>query len=110
MLDFDRLLHAPVAAHFGEKNMGAQVPTFTAQDGTTGPVDGVYDDAYETVDLYSGLPANTTQVVFGAALSAFPTPPQQNDQLYVPRADTTYLVAEVRPDGHGWVQLRLNAL
>ncbi len=110
VLDFERLLHRPVLAAFGEVGQGAKVPTYTPFSGAPGySLDGVFDEAFETVDPLSGLPAATLEVVFGASLSSFRSPPVMNDQLFIPRTGTTYLVREVRPDGHGWVQLGLNA-
>lgn len=108
MLNFDALLHGPVSAIFGEQGLGAELPTYQPQTGTAYPVDGIFDDAYVESDLLSGLPANTVENVFGARLAAFAAAPVQGDQITIPRVGKTYLVRDVQPDGHGWVQLRLS--
>lgn len=107
-LSFDRLLHAPIAAIFGEAGQGAALPVYQPQTGASYTLDGVFDDAYAEPDLLSGLPASTLENVFGARLAAFQATPVQGDAITIPRLGKTYLVREVCPDGHGWVQLKLN--
>jgi len=108
VLDFDALLHGPVSAIFGERGRGANLPRYQPQVGAAYDVDGVFDDAYIEIDLVSGMPANTIENVFGARLAAFSPPPVAGDFIAIPRVGKTFLVFDVRPDGKGWVQLRLN--
>lgn len=106
-LSFDQLLHGPVSAIFGEQGMGAALPVYQPQSGTPYTVDGVFDDAYSEPDLISGLPTNTVENTFGARLAAFAAIPVQGDAITIPRLGKSYLVRDVQPDGHGWVQLKL---
>lgn len=107
-LSFDRLLHAPVSAIFGEQGQGARLPVYQPQSGAAYEVDGIFDDAYAEPDLLSGLPAASLENVFGARLGAFQATPMQGDSITIPRLGKSYLVRDVQPDGHGWVQLKLN--
>jgi hypothetical protein len=107
-LDFDRLLHAPISAIFGESGHGADLPVYLPQTGPPYPVDGIFDDAYAEPDLVSGLATNTVENVFGARLALFQATPLQGDRITITRLGKTYLVRDVQPDGHGWVQLKLN--
>lgn len=107
-LNFDALLHGPVAAIFGEQGQGAALPVYQPQTGAAYPVDGIFDDAYIEADLLSGIGANTVENVFGARLAAFAATPVQGDLITIPRVGKTFLVRDAQPDGHGWVQLRLN--
>ena len=107
-LDFDSLLHGPVARIFGEQGQGAQArPLYTPPGGVAYEVDGVFDAAYVTVDLLDGTTTSTLENTFGAALSAFQALPVQNGRITIPRLGATYLVREVQPDGHGWLLLKL---
>ncbi|MHA6236886.1 head-tail joining protein [Pseudomonas fluorescens group sp. PF-69] len=108
MLNFDALLHGPVSAIFGEQGQGADLPVYQPQVGAAYPVDGVFDQAYIEADLLSGVGANTVENLFGARLAAFKAAPVQNDAITIPRLGKTFLVRDVQPDGHGWVQLRLS--
>jgi len=108
VLDFDRLLHAPIAAIFGETGHGADLPVYYPQSGPSYTVDGIFDDAYSEPDLISGLPTNSVENVFGARLAAFQAAPVQGDRITITRLGKTYLVRDAQPDGHGWVQLKLN--
>ena len=106
-LDFDQLLHGPVAATFGEPGLGATLPVYQPQSGSAYTVDGVFDDAYAEIDPISGLMATTVENTFGARLAAFQAVPVAGDAITIPRLGKTYLVRNVQPDGHGWVQLKL---
>ena len=106
-IDFDQLLHGPVSQIFGEQGLGAELPVYTPLGGTAYTVDGVLDDAYADPDLMVGVSNNTVEYTFGARLSAFSPIPAQNDSITIPRVGKTFLVRDVRPDGHGWVQLKL---
>lgn len=77
---------------------------------TTKPSDisGVYDAAYVEVDLAGGMGIPTARPVLGVQLSQFSTLPLQGDRLTIKRTGETFLVREVRPDGHGSAKLMLN--
>jgi hypothetical protein len=107
-LDFDRLLHAPISAIFGESGHGADLPVYLPQSGAPYPVDGIFDNAYTEPDLISGLSPNTVENVFGASLAQFQAAPIQGDRITITRLGKTYLVRDVQPDGHGWLLLKLN--
>lgn len=107
-LDFDSLLHGPIASIFGETGQGKGLPVYTPRGGTGYDVDGIFDDAYIDPEQISGLGATTTAIVFGARVAAFSAYPAQGDSLLIPRTGFTYTVVDVEPDGHGWLQLRLN--
>lgn len=110
-LDFNALLHGPVARIFGEQGQGAKaLPTYTPPGGTAYDVDGVFDSAYVTVELLDGSQTNSLENTFGAALSAFQATPVQNGKITIPRLGNSYLVRDVQPDGHGWVLLKLAQL
>lgn len=107
-LDFNSLLHGPVARIFGEQGQGASaLPLYTPPGGVAYEVDGVFDSAYVTVELLDGTTTNSLENTFGAALSAFQAVPVQNGKITIPRLGATYLVRDVQPDGHGWVLLKL---
>lgn len=77
---------------------------------TRGPVTGilgVFDAAYRDVDLSDPLGTTTITPVLGVRLALFATEPAQDDTVQVPSVDTTYVVREVRKDGHGWAKLML---
>ncbi|MFV3377333.1 hypothetical protein ACNE9Y_24695 [Pseudomonas sp. NY11226] len=107
-LDFNSLLHGPVARIFGEQGQGAKaLPLYTPPGGAAFEVDGVFDSAYVALELMDGTTSNTLENTFGAALSAFKVPPVQNGMITIPRLGNTYYVKDVQPDGHGWVLLKL---
>jgi hypothetical protein len=66
----------------------------------------VFDDAYVDQNQIDGVEANTARPVLGVALSQFATPPAQNDTAVI--RGSTYIIRDVRADGHGWALLLLN--
>src|ERR1700722_5878476 len=114
MIDFDTLVIGPCLATFGEP-----VTYFST---AVLQITGVFDEAYTEVtplgrggmaseSLSLGYPGSiTTEMpVLGIQLSQFPAAnqPQQDDSLLIQRTGTTYVVKEVRLDGHGGAKLLL---
>ncbi|WP_298281254.1 hypothetical protein [Acidocella sp.] len=109
-VDWDGLVIGPLAATFG------QSVTYTHQAGTVEAITGVFDSEYLSLDPIGGSleqlgsPANITssRPVLGVQLSQFLAAPLQGDTLTL-ATGAAYSVMEVRPDGHGWAKLLLNA-
>lgn len=111
----------PVLDRGGNQTLGTDGEPIR-QAGTPYAVTGVYDDQFlevtpggngpftatDALDL--GAPGGISEAmpVYGVQLSAMQTAPAQGDQITL--GSTTYVVREVRPDGHGWAKLLLNAL
>lgn len=68
---------------------------------------GVFDAAYRDVDLSDPLGTTTITPVLGVRIALFASEPVQDDIVQVPSVNTTYIVTEVRKDGHGWAKLML---
>ncbi|HEV2365402.1 MAG TPA: hypothetical protein VGS12_14530 [Caulobacteraceae bacterium] len=105
-IDWDKAVLGPTVGVFGE---GC---TYYPAAEWPFALTGVFDRAYRDVNIIETDPdIVTVQPVLGVRLAAFPLgqPPAVGDKLYVPSVDITYLVREVRPDGHGWAKLMLNA-
>ena len=71
---------------------------------------GVFDAAYRDVDLTDPLATTTIVPVLGVRLALFQNEPAQDDVVQVPSVNTTYVVREVRKDGHGWAKLMLGKM
>lgn len=102
MIDWDQVVIGPTVAVFGE------AITYLPAAGGSLSITGVFDEAYSDVDLAGGTAVTTDSPVLGVQLSQFPATPAQGDQLTVMRTATTYVIREVRPDGHGSARLLLN--
>jgi hypothetical protein len=126
-IDWNELVIGPTIRIFGESKSadgGRRRKTieYTSQTAGTFPIDGVFDEAYleltplgrggiDSEAMSLGYPgAITTEMpVLGVQLSEFAehrANPEQGDLLRV--RDETYVVKEVRPDGHGYAKLLLN--
>ncbi len=103
MIDWDALVLGPCLAQF------AEAVDYTPAGGAMVTVTGVYDEQYTAVDMLDGQGVTSAMPVLGVQLSQFVTPPQQGDALTIVRTSEAFLVKEVRPDGHGWAKLLLNA-
>lgn len=81
-----------------------------AGGGTPISVSGVFDRAYtRDVALEDGSIGVTTESpTLGVRLSDFQSPPKQNDRFFIPSAGATFIVREVRVDGHGAARCLLN--
>jgi hypothetical protein len=89
-------------------NVFGEASTYTPAGGTAFAITGVFDEQYTDVMVADGQPITSTMPVLGVQLSQFTNPPQQGDTLIITRTAETFVVKEVRPDGHGWAKLMLN--
>ncbi len=123
MIDWDSVVIGPAVAIFGEPVL--YQPMISA--GPIGPLDsrivggaafqiiGVFDSEYVELQPLGigdmiGMPSqiSSARPVLGIQLSQFTTPPAQGDVLTIVLTGQRYVVAEVRPDGHGGAKLLLN--
>lgn len=104
MLDWDSLVLAPVMGVFGESVI------HTPRDGMPTKITGIFDNAYlKDVMFEDGTTGVTeTQAVLGVQVSSLEIMPAQNDTIYVERTAATYIVRDVRFDGHGGAKLLLS--
>ena len=108
-LDFDALVNGPCAAAFGVAATGGGLATFTMPDGTGFQLDGIFDEAWASVEPSSRhniVPVSTTKPRFGARAAAFAVQPYQGCRLSL-ATGRTFEVADVNPDGFGWLYLVL---
>jgi hypothetical protein len=83
--------------------------TYMPAAGGSFPISGVFDEAYRDLEMVDeGEGVNTVVPVFGVRLSAFPSAPVQGDKVSILSVNETYIVNDVRPDGHGHAKLMLN--
>lgn len=69
---------------------------------------GVFDAAYRDVDLSDPLGTTSIVPVLGVRLALFvDQDPAQDDIVQVPSVGLTYVVRQIRKDGHGWAKLML---
>jgi hypothetical protein len=101
-IDWDKEVLAPLQDVFAEP-----VAYTTAAGAVLLDIQGVFDAAYRNVDLSDPLGTTTIVPVLGVRLALFIAPPGQDDEIQIPSVNTTYVVREVRPDGHGWAKLML---
>jgi hypothetical protein len=105
-VDWDAMVLGPTIEVFGEDQ--DKRPIYTASDALPVEIDGVFDEAYREVDLVdTGTGANTVMPVLGVRLVQFVRPPRQGELITVPKVGKTYVIKDVRPDGHGWAKLML---
>ena len=101
--DWEDLAAAPCMDAFGEP------VTYLPSGGGSIPIAGIFDKAYSELvldDVGSGI--TTVVPVLGILRSALPSQPRQGDKLQVASVNTTYIVKEVRDDGHATYKLMLN--
>lgn len=101
-VDWDTNVLAPLEGVFGEP-----VNYKTAAGVAVAGIVGVFDSAYRDVDLADPLGTTTVTPVLGVRLAQFTNPPVQDDTVQIPSVNTTYVVRDVRNDGHGWAKLIL---
>lgn len=82
--------------------------SYTYEFGTTVPVNGIFDEAYTELVVIDGEAVTVKRSVLGIRLSDFPECPKQNDQLIA--RGKSFIVREVRLDGHGGAKLMLNKI
>ena len=104
MVNFDALVIGPLQNIFGEP-----VQYFPGA-GSSFAITGVFDKSYQKEAIFEdGSVGVTTEApVLGVQLTQFSVAPVQNDRLSIPSVNTTYVVREVRLDGHGGARLLLN--
>ncbi|MTK12701.1 MAG: hypothetical protein F8N39_11630 [Clostridiaceae bacterium] len=102
-INWDQMVLSPVMSVFGES------ATYLPAVGSPFAVTGVFDEAYRELELVDDMAAiSTSMPVFGARLAEFPGPPKQGDKVFIQSVNATFVVREVRPDGHGGAKLMLN--
>lgn len=102
-IDWDALVIGPVFGVFAEP------ATYRPVQGVPFAITGVFDREYEAVSIVDQLtPASSRKPVLGVQLSQFASAPRQNDKVFIPSVDITYVVKNVKPDGHGHAVLELN--
>lgn len=102
-IDWDGDVLTPLMGVFAEP------VTYMPAAGAQYPAVGVFDREYLDVTLLEdGSENSTRRPVLGVQLSTLSAMPVQNDKVFVPSVGLTYIVREVRPDGHGWAKLMLN--
>jgi hypothetical protein len=70
---------------------------------------GVFDHGHTLLEVQGdGAPVSTETPMLGIRLSEFSTAPVQNDQVYIPSVNSTYMVRDPMPDGHGHARLMLS--
>lgn len=112
-VDLDAPARAALAA-FGDTVQNGGPVTYTPQGGQAFPLDVLYDESWASLTITASrhggvVPVSTTKPCLGARLPDFPTGvlPQQGDALVRANGEA-YEVADVNPDGFGWVYLKLN--
>jgi len=101
-IDWDKAVIGPLNAVFGEP-----VAYTTAAGASVTGISGVFDAAYSDINLSDPLGTTTIKPVLGVQLSQFLALPAQDDLVQIPSVNNTYVVREVRLDGHGWAKLML---
>jgi hypothetical protein len=104
-IDWDKEVLAPLQRVFAEP-----VAYTTAAGTVLQGIEGVYDSAYRDVSLIDPLGSNEPVPVLGVRMVLFPVLPVPDDTVFVPSANITYVVREVRSDGHGWAKLMLGEM
>lgn len=106
MIDWDRMVNAPVMGVFGERAV------FQPAAGASFDIHGTFHEAYKSLDLAGGMGVTTERPALGVLLSEFPVPPKQKDQVLITatplHAGGTYVVKEVQLSGMGGPLLLLN--
>lgn len=83
-------------------------PVYRPVIGAPFSINGIFDQAFLLVTLIDEhAAASTLNPVMGVRLADFPAPPQQNDRVYVPKVNATFVVQNVQPDSEGWAMLQL---
>jgi hypothetical protein len=101
-INWDAAVLQPLEGIFAEP-----VAYTTAGGAVLSGIQGVFDAAYRDVDLSDPLGTTTIVPVLGVRLALFTVTPSQDDEIQIPSVNATYVIREVRPDGHGWAKLML---
>ena len=102
MVDWDSIVLAPAAAIFGEAVL------YRPAQGQPFPIaDAVYDANYTRSEIdKDGVTVTVAFPVIGVRAATVNA--QQGDRVQIAATGENYAVAEVIPDGHGHVLLRLD--
>ncbi|WP_299104708.1 hypothetical protein [uncultured Bradyrhizobium sp.] len=111
-IDWDAVILGPVMGVFGE---GVAVdrtswPTYTPRGLAPFQLaDAVFDRAYADITIDGeGSEVTTRKPCLGVRTSLFlQREPLQDDRVFVPSVPGTFIVKDVRPDGHGHAKLIL---
>jgi hypothetical protein len=102
VIDWQKQLIGPTVSVFGQ-------PAVYAQAGQSYGLNGMFHEAYSTVDVSSGMPVTTTSPAFGFNVADLPVVARQKDRLTITANGRSYIVRNTQPDGLGWCWLLLNA-
>jgi len=104
MIDWDKQVISPLQSVFGEET------TYTPAGGAPFAITGVFDRAFRKKAIFDdgSISVQTTSPVLGVRLLDFAISPVQNDRVFIPSVNTTFVVREIHSDGHGWAKLVLN--
>lgn len=104
MIDFDKLVLAPLDKIFGQ--VVSYQPSIV---GDAFSLLGIFTEAYKTpgFDEAGAVKWNTSAPTLGCRAADFPAAPVRNDQITI--GTKQYMVMDIRPDGVGWVVLSLKA-
>jgi len=108
MIDWDQVVLVPNFEIFGEPATYFPASGLSAFD-----IEIVFDRAYTREYLMDDGMTRFTSVspTAGIRVSQFDAlgvEPKQNDRLYIPRVDLTFIVHDYRVDSHGGARLFLN--
>ncbi|WP_242183092.1 hypothetical protein [Sphingomonas sp. CARO-RG-8B-R24-01] len=110
-ISWDSELLGPVMAVFGEGSGDdpSSWPTYTNfETGYSFPLrDAVFDEEYDDVKMLDGIAESSKRPVLGVRLSLFAYYPKQNDVVAIPSVNGSYIVIDVKTDGHGHALLML---
>ena len=105
-IDWDAMVVGPCISEFG---VDPDCVTYiSARGGVLKDITGVFDEAYRDPTVLETEPGATSVApVLGVQPSQFPPlyPPAQNDRVVI--KGRTFVVKDVRPDGHGDAKLML---
>ena len=104
MIDWDKNVIGPTVGVFGEP------VSYAPKVGAVFALNGIFDEAYQEVDLSGGTAVMSVTPVLGVRTADCLQPPKQGDHLTILRTGATYVVKKPEPDSHGSTLLKLNYL
>lgn len=112
MIDWQRKVIGPSVKVFGQPSAYRRGSEQFFKDHL---LSGIFDSAFQYVDVANGIEVVTTAPCFGINLADLPFAPAQKDQILIyaspfgaPAVDTLYAIKKIIPDGHGACRLLLN--
>ena len=106
-LSFDSLVLGPCISVFCEVNQGYPAIVYMPISAGAYTIGGIFDPSYEEIIIKNGEPVTRKVPVIGCKASDFTAMPQQDDSVQA--RGKTYVIREVRDDGHGGIMLMLNS-